>query len=243
MSDIEKERFVSTCVTFAVTRAIVLAAGAGTRLRGMAVVKPLVPLVGRPLLRHVLDRLTAAGVTEAVIVVGYEADRIRAALDCDLPCRVTIVDNPRWAEPNGVSLLAAAPQLDGPALLCMADHLVDPALYRRVAAADGLALGIDRRLGHAWVDEADVTRVATRAGRVVRLGKGLATYDAYDTGVFRIAPALADALARLDRPSLSSGVGVLAARGEVAAIDCSDLDWIDIDDPRALALAEALILR
>ena len=41
--------------------------------------------------------------------------------------------------------------IDGPALLLMCDHLVEPALYARMAASDpgdGLKLGIDRRLGH-----------------------------------------------------------------------------------------------
>lgn len=226
------------------SQAIVLAAGAGTRLRGAAPVKPLVDLAGRPLLLHLLERLVVAGVTEAVVVVGYAADRMRAALDRELPCVVTIVDNPRWHEPNGVSVLAAAPYLGGSALLCMADHLVAPALYARVGAATGsaVALGVDRRLGHGQVDEADVTRVGTRNGKIVAIGKGIGVYDAYDTGVFRITPALCEALAMLDRPSLSAGVAVLAGRGEAAAVDCDDLDWLDIDDPRALALAEASAL-
>lgn len=224
-----------------VSRAIVLAAGAGTRLRAAAAVKPLATLAGRPLLLHLFERLAAAGIADAVVVVGYEGDRVRRALDVALPCAVTIVDNPRWHEPNGVSVLAAAAFVGDRSLLCMADHLVAPALYARVAAAvgDAVALGVDRRLGQPHVDEADVTRVATRRGRIVAIGKGLAVYDGYDTGVFTITPALCEALARLDRPSLSAGVAALAARAQAAAVDCSGLDWLDIDDPSMLALAEA----
>lgn len=196
-------------------------------------------LGGRPLLLHLFERLAAAGIGHAIVVVGYEADRIRRALDVALPCAVTIVDNPRWREPNGASVLAAAAYIADRALLCMADHLVAPALYARVAAAagDAVALGVDRRLGHPHVDEADVTRVATRRGRIVAIGKALGVYDCYDTGVFGVTPALCEALAALDRPSLSAGVAVLAARAQAAAVDCSGLDWLDIDDPAMLALA------
>ena len=226
-------------------QAVILAAGAGTRLRTASAVKPLTLLAGRPLLHHLLDRLAAAGITEAVIVLGYEAGPVREALAATLPLAVTAVDNPDWQAPNGVSLRAAAPHLAPRALLVMADHLVTPALYHRVATHDlgdaALALGIDRRLGHPWVDEADVTRVATRGGRITAIGKLLPVYDAYDTGVFLITPALVEAFGDNPRPSLSDGVQKLAAEGRATAVDCSGDAWLDIDDPRALALAEAAL--
>jgi choline kinase len=131
----------------------------------------------------------------------------------------------------------------------MADHLVAPALYGAMIAqplgAAALALGVDRRLGHPWVDEDDVTRVATRGtGRVraiTAIGKNIPVYDAYDTGVFKITPALFDALGDVPAPGLSDGVRALAGQGRAIAVDCSMHDWIDIDDPRALALAERWI--
>ena len=60
-------------------------------------------------------------------------------------------------------------------------------------AQGGLTLGIDRRLGHPWVDPLDVTAVATDGDRIAAIGKGLMPHDAYDTGVFAISPALSDA--------------------------------------------------
>ncbi|MEG8018083.1 hypothetical protein [Sphingomonas sp. LR55] len=108
-------------------------------------------------------------------------------------------------EPNGVSVLAARDALAGSeAVLAMCDHLVSPELYARMAkagAGGGLRLGIDRRLGHDWVDPEDVTCVATEGDRIVAIGKGLEPHDCYDTGVFAIGPALSDALATLASPS------------------------------------------
>ena len=68
--------------------------------------------------------------------------------------------------------------------------------------------------------------------------KGLEPHDAYDTGVFAISPRLRAALATLASPSLTEGVRMLAAQNRPDVVDCSDIDWIDVDDAAALAHAE-----
>jgi choline kinase len=224
--------------------AVLLAAGEGSRLRGTAPSKPLCPVAGRPLIDHALEGLAQAGLARAIVVLGYRGDDIAAYLAARRwPLAVETVRTPDHRQPNGVSVLAAADALAGEdALLAMCDHLVAPALYARVArigAQGGLTLGIDRRLGHAWVDPLDVTAVATSGTRIVAIGKGLEPHDAYDTGVFAIGPALMTALASLAAPQLTEGVRLLAAEGRANVVDCSDLDWIDVDDAPALAKAEA----
>ena len=223
--------------------AVILAAGEGSRLRASAPYKPLCPVAGRPLIDHALDGLAAAGLTRVVVVLGYGEDAIAAHLASrrwDIAVE-TVRSDPR--RPNGVSVLAAAPVLDGAqAVLAMCDHLVTPAHYARMARAGagaGLRLGIDRRLGHDWVDPEDVTCVATNGDAIVAIGKGLEPHDCYDTGVFAIGSKLMDALATLEAPSLTEGVRLLMANGSAQVVDCSDLDWIDVDDAAALAKAEA----
>ena len=233
---------MTRAVATGITTAVILAAGEGSRLRGSAASKPLCPVAGRPLIDHALCGLATAGITRAVVVLGYRGAEVAAHLTSrKQPPAIEIA----WSDPtlpNGVSVLAAAPLLAGEeALLLMCDHLVDPALYARVAAAGaagGLILGIDRRVGHAWVDPLDVTCVATEGDRIVAIGKGLDPHDAYDTGVFAVGPKLIAALKTLTTPSLTEGVRLLAARGDARVVDCSDLDWIDVDDAPALAKAE-----
>jgi N-acetyl-alpha-D-muramate 1-phosphate uridylyltransferase len=62
--------------------AMVLAAGLGERMRPLTLrmPKPLVPLAGRPLIDHVLDRLAAAGVETAVVNVHYLPDQLEQSL-------------------------------------------------------------------------------------------------------------------------------------------------------------------
>jgi len=60
--------------------AMVLAAGFGERMRPLTNTKPkpLVPLAGRTLIDHVLDRLAAAGVETAIVNVHYLPEQIEA---------------------------------------------------------------------------------------------------------------------------------------------------------------------
>ncbi|MBI3316798.1 MAG: bifunctional N-acetylglucosamine-1-phosphate uridyltransferase/glucosamine-1-phosphate acetyltransferase [Candidatus Omnitrophica bacterium] len=60
-------------------RAVVLAAGKGTRMRS-SLVKVLHPVMGRPMLAYVLDQLAQLGIREIVLVVGHGADEIRSFL-------------------------------------------------------------------------------------------------------------------------------------------------------------------
>lgn len=226
-----------------ITTAILLAAGEGSRLRSAAPSKPLCHVGGRPLIEHAIAGLAEAGLIRVVVVLGYEADRIEAHLAArHWPIAVETVRTSDHRLPNGVSVLAAEAALAGEdAVLAMCDHLVDPALYARVAQAGtggGARLAIDRRITSDLVDLDDVTCVRTEGEAIAAIGKHLADYDAFDTGVFAIGPALFAALNSLPAPSLTEGMRVLAAHGTALTIDCSDLDWIDVDDPAALDKAE-----
>lgn len=76
------------------TRALVLAAGLGQRMRPLtnSIPKPLVRLGGRPLLDHVLDRLAEAGIAEALVNVHYLPDLIEAHLRSRTAPHITISD-------------------------------------------------------------------------------------------------------------------------------------------------------
>ena len=61
---------------------MILAAGKGTRMRS-ALPKVLQPLGGRPMVAHVLERARRLSPAAITVVVGHQADRVRAAIDAD----------------------------------------------------------------------------------------------------------------------------------------------------------------
>ncbi len=230
-------------------RAIILAAGLGSRLAdGRAVPKPLRAVAGIPLLVRILRALEREGVDEIAIVIGYLGAQLKSALQAlDLDARLHFYENDEYEKPNGTSLLKAREFVTGPTFLLMSDHLWAPGLLRAVAStplsASEAALGVDFRID-ACFDLDDATKVQVEDGRIVRIGKELGEYNALDTGVFLIGPALIAALDEVEGPSgcsLSQGVAALAAQGRMLAADVGDVTWIDVDTPEAHAEAERLI--
>ena len=74
---------------------IILAAGQGKRMQSH-LPKPLVPVLGRPILDHLLDAVNAAGIDEISVVVGHQAEIMRAHVGAS-------VHTPYQAERNGTA--------------------------------------------------------------------------------------------------------------------------------------------
>jgi choline kinase len=116
--------------------AIVLAAGNGDRFQnGTRRSKLLQPVLGQPLILRTLSTAAAAGVTAFEIVVGYQADMLRDAVQRGAPRGTTVhfTYNAEWHLENGVSVLAARERLaDRRFALLMGDHLFEPRVLSRL---------------------------------------------------------------------------------------------------------------
>ncbi len=95
------------------TKAMVLAAGFGTRMRPLTerMPKPLVPVAGRALLDHVLDKLAEAGVADAVVNVHYLPDQIIDHTATRTKPRITISDERDMVLGTGGGVVKALPHL------------------------------------------------------------------------------------------------------------------------------------
>jgi MurNAc alpha-1-phosphate uridylyltransferase len=93
--------------------AMVLAAGRGERMRPLTerMPKPLVPVAGKPLLDHVLDRLAAAGVERAVVNVHYLADMIEDHLRARARPQIAISDERDKLLDTGGGVVKALPAI------------------------------------------------------------------------------------------------------------------------------------
>jgi len=95
------------------SKAMVLSAGFGLRMRPLTdhMPKPLVKVAGQPLLDHVLDKLAAAGVTEAVVNVHYLPDQIIDHVASRTRPRVIISDERDQVLGTGGGVVKALPLL------------------------------------------------------------------------------------------------------------------------------------
>lgn len=240
-----------------IERAVILAAGLGTRLRedGVDLPKPLREVGGVPLLLRSLRAMAAAGVRATWIVIGHRGDELAAAIAGwrdEFADRMTLdtITNPDYQRGLGLSVLAARGVVPTPFILAMSDHVYDQDLAQVAAAADveaaDLVLCVDRRLDEIY-DMDDATKVRTEDGRIVDIGKELDGFDCVDCGVFAIGAPLLDALAaerdRRGDCSLSDGVRRLAAGGRARVADIGAAFWQDVDTPGAMVRADGELAR
>ncbi len=237
--------------------AILLAAGVGRRLsRNEPAPKVLLEFGGQTLLERHFAALMAAGVSAVVIVVGFEAAKIEAAVRAlNPPFEVTLLHNPRFTEGSVVSLAAAGAVLrsGGTAVLMDGDVLYDPSMLRRLR--DGAAensLLVDRELEPG--DE-PVKLCFDAAGRIVDFRKkpeNPGVWHGESVGFFRFSPATAGELAdRCDwyvanAPRLEYEEAIrdlmLAAPGRFGAEDVTDLPWTEIDFEEDVVKARDVVL-
>jgi CDP-L-myo-inositol myo-inositolphosphotransferase len=232
---------------------VILAAGEGCRLQAGngGKPKPLTRLLGLTFLERVILSCREVGVREFYVVTGcYEDELIRHVEELARRLGISIrpVHNPNWPDGNGTSVLAVSPYIAGPFLLVMCDHLFDPDILRCLMEAtddgEGCLLAVDPRVDQVF-DLKDATKVCLDGRNVTAIGKGLAPFDAVDTGLFLCRPFLFDALAEAGRGgdgSLSGGVRRLVEEGRVRAVDVADRFWLDVDTPESLSVGKKHLL-
>lgn len=230
-----------------ISDAVILMAGTGSRLRGSAetIAKPLIPIVGRPLISYAIESFASAGVTTIHAVVGPNGDELAAAVAPLLPAHMEFkpIPNPNWQKQNGVSLLMAAGKVKAPFFLAMGDHLFQPSILDQLLGqADDtrLNLAIDKKVASIF-DLDDAMKVRNEGNRIVAIGKTLENYNAIDTGIFICPEAIFEYLRRVLKEgdcSLADGVQLMAEEGNALAVDIGEAWWQDVDTPEMLARAE-----
>jgi choline kinase len=231
----------------AISEAVILMAGQGSRLRDLdkSFLKPAVPVLGRPLISYTLDALVCAGIKTVHLVVGYEMERMIAQVEQLIPSGVSasFIENRHWRKQNGISLLAAADQVNGPFLLTMSDHIFDDVIVDHLLDSfdsDFLNIAVDRKLDSIF-DLEDAMKVQTRGNRVIGIGKDLRNYDAVDIGLLVCPLEIFNYLERSKRNgdcSLADGVRLMAGDNKVRAMDIGQAWWQDIDTPKMFQHAE-----
>ncbi len=234
-----------------VQKAMVLAAGMGTRMRPLTetIPKPLVEVAGHPLIDHVLDRLEAAEVREAVVNVHHHADLLEAHLATrTAPPHLHIRDERGLLLDTGGGVKNALPLLgDAPFLVINSDTIwiegVTPNLVRLQnqfdpARMDALLLVAASALSIGYDGTGDFTMDAE--GRLVRRSERMVSPFVY-AGACILSPALF-----ADAPqgpfSLNTIFDRAAEAGRLFGLRLEGV-WMHVGTPDAIGAAEEAIHR
>jgi len=235
-------------------KCLILAAGRGSRLSNKGNSKPLVPLLGLPLIERTILTARKGGIDDFYIVTGYEGKNVRHYLDKlgqRTNTNITHVINEEWEKDNGISVLKAKDLIKEPFILLMADHLFDysilEGLKKEQISEDEIILAVDRNIeSNKLVDVDDVTKVLIEDKKITAIGKNISNYNAYDTGIFLCSPvlfhAIEDSCLSNGDSTLSGGIRILSANGNAKTFDIQDSYWIDVDDENAFSKAENLLI-
>ena len=239
-------------------KGVILAAGKGSRfaLGDGPRHKLLLRIGNRAVIDYTLEAFGQAGIRDVAMVVGYRGELLRdySGDGARHGVRIEYLSNPRHEMGNAISLYTAkAYTQEDPFLLSMGDHLVSSELLSRMLASttDSSALAVDFSPDIYDIEEA--TRVCVDpGGGIYRIGKHLRESDGVDAGVFRLTPAIYEAIdavtcVQRDEYQISEAVTWMIGHGyRLSACDVSGCFWTDVDTWKDLrhakeALAEAVL--
>lgn len=227
-------------------KAVVLAAGRGTRMGGITETtpKPMLTVEGRPMLEHILDRLAEAGIREFLIVVGYHRELIEDYFRTwRLPIHFQVQDPVNGT--GSAALLAKEFVGMNSFLLTYGDILCDAEEYLRCRQVldsspdTAVALAV-KAVDDPWQGAA----VYEANGRIERIvekpPKGTSGTPWNSAGFYAFRPVVFEYLARV-KPSprneyeLTSAIDMMIADGLDLRIAPIAGAWRDVGRPEDLA--------
>jgi len=230
-----------------INKAVVLAAGRGTRMRELTadLPKPMIEVRGKPVLQHIVEGLRDAGICEFLIVVGYRGDTVRNFLGDGSRYDIAIRYATQTVQDGTGRVVDLARDFvrDIPFVLSYGDILVDPTNYTRVVDLPHNVEGIitithgeDVRKGGAVFLNQQMELVDIREKSL----SNKLTTKWYNAGLYTFRPSIFEFTANL-QPSprgeyeLTDAIRELAHSGKtVKAIELTG-EWADVRDPEILA--------
>jgi dTDP-glucose pyrophosphorylase len=228
-------------------KAVVLAAGRGTRMRELTtdLPKPMIEVRGKPVLQHIVEGLRDAGAREFLIIVGYHANAVQNFFGDGSRYNINIQYATQIVQDGTGRVVDLAHNFagDSPFVLNYGDILVDPANYKLlldlphdVEAIISVTRGEDVSKGGAVFVNDQMDLVDLRE----KLKPGQATSPWYNAGIYTFRPSIFEFTAKL-KPSprgeyeLTDAIRELARSSKkVKALELTG-EWADVRDPEILA--------
>ena len=229
-----------------VTKAVLLAAGKGTRMKDLTndLPKPMLEVRGKPILLHIVEGLKAAGVSQFCIIVGYKAEVVREFFGDGAKFGVGITYVTQTVQDGTGRVVELAKEFAGndPFVLSYGDILISPANYLRLVdlgGAEGLVT-VKHNEGEIAKGGCVVVNERFELTDLIEKPAGPAPSPWYNAGVYTFCRSIFEFTAKLKLSprgeyELTDAIRDLAKSGKlVKAIELSG-DWADVRDPDVLA--------
>jgi len=230
-----------------ITKAVLLAAGRGTRMRDLTseLPKPMLQVRGKPVLAHIVEGLKTAGISDFLIVVGWRAEVVRDFFGdgTEFGGHIHYVTQTVQDGTGRVVELAKDFVANEAFVLSYGDILVDPENYRRVVELPDDITAIVSVKYDEDCSKGGAVFVNERFELVDLREKPKPTEPTscwYNAGVYAFRPNIFDYTAKL-KPSprgeyeLTDAIRDLALSGKkVQALELKGM-WADVRDPEILA--------
>ncbi|HEV8595390.1 MAG TPA: bifunctional sugar-1-phosphate nucleotidylyltransferase/acetyltransferase [Thermoplasmata archaeon] len=232
-------------------KAWILAAGEGTRMRPLTanIPKPLLPVAGKPFLRHVVEALRDGGVTEVSILIGWQAKRVREYFGRGDSFGVRIdyaEQNERLGTAHAIGL--AKSHVDGPFLALNGDVVLTANAIRGI-------LDLQKRSGGPVVAVApspspsEYGVIEVRDGKVVGIEEKpkAPKSNLINAGVYAFDSTIFDLIEKTRKSprgeyEITDTLRMLIGKTDVHAFTLQD-EWIDVGRPWDLLKANEILLR
>ncbi|PYL10401.1 MAG: nucleotidyl transferase [Verrucomicrobia bacterium] len=238
-------------MTTQIEKAVVLAAGRGTRMRELTseLPKPMIEVRGKPVLQHIVEGLHEAGIRKFLIIVGYHADAVQNFFANGSRYNIDIQYATQTVQDGTGRVVDLARDFVGnsPFVLSYGDILIDPTNYKRVAdlpdnveAIVTVTRGEDVSKGGAVFLNEQMELVDIRE----KSRPAVIESPWYNAGIYAFCPSIFEFTAKL-KPSprgeyeLTDAIRDLAQSGKkVKALELTG-EWADVRDPEVLARLNA----
>ena len=229
-----------------VKKAVLLAAGKGTRMKDLTndLPKPMLEVRGKPILRHIVEGLRAAGVTDFCIVVGYRADVVREFFGDGSKFGVRVTYETQVVQDGTGRVVELAKTFAGSDafVLSYGDILIAPENYARLAdigEAEGIVT-VKHNEGEIAKGGCVVVNDRFELTDLVEKPAGPAPSPWYNAGVYTFRPSIFDFTAKLKLSprgeyELTDAIRDLAQSGRTVRVVELTGDWADVRDPDVLA--------
>jgi len=230
-----------------VTKAVLLAAGKGTRMRELTneLPKPMIPVRGKPILQHIVEGLRAAGVTRFQIIVGWRAEVVRDFFGDGSRFDAAVEYITQEVQDGTGRVVELAREFAGadPFILSYGDILVDPANYHRLADLGGAEALISVKHNPGEIAKGGAVFVNERFEMTDLREKpkpGEPTSPWYNAGIYTFRPSIFEFTAKLEKSprgeyELTDAIRSLALSGRLVQVVELAGDWADVRDPEVLA--------